>query len=176
MDGCNTVVACHSFNICYSVSRLWWMLGIHSILILDCLSLTTQNISEHDASTYCNCWHVTKLIFKTSDPGQFSPNWFQKLGILINFMISSLAKYEQSCEAYKHKGNTSGHYFIDVDGSGPIKPQLIYCNMTGTACAIRPRSWPVPCHCLNCVTDTIFSFCRHQRTGPGWWSSTITQN
>ncbi|XP_045905677.1 contactin-associated protein-like 4 isoform X1 [Micropterus dolomieu] len=38
--------------------------------------------------------------------------------------------YKQSCEAYKHKGNTSGHYYIDVDGSGPIKPQLIYCNMT----------------------------------------------
>uniref|UniRef100_UPI0037E743DA contactin-associated protein-like 4 n=1 Tax=Semicossyphus pulcher TaxID=241346 RepID=UPI0037E743DA len=38
--------------------------------------------------------------------------------------------YEQSCEAYKHKGNTSGHFYIDVDGSGPIKPQLIYCNMT----------------------------------------------
>ncbi|XP_060890497.1 contactin-associated protein-like 4 [Labrus mixtus] len=38
--------------------------------------------------------------------------------------------YEQSCEAYKHKGNTSGPYHIDVDGSGPIKPQLIYCNMT----------------------------------------------
>lgn len=39
--------------------------------------------------------------------------------------------HEQSCEAYKHKGNTSGFYYIDVDGSGPIKPQLIYCNMTG---------------------------------------------
>uniref|UniRef100_A0A6Q2YV66 Contactin associated protein like 3 n=1 Tax=Esox lucius TaxID=8010 RepID=A0A6Q2YV66_ESOLU len=39
--------------------------------------------------------------------------------------------YEQSCEAYKHKGNASGLYHIDVDGSGPIKPQLIYCNMTG---------------------------------------------
>uniref|UniRef100_A0A668A0K3 Contactin associated protein like 3 n=1 Tax=Myripristis murdjan TaxID=586833 RepID=A0A668A0K3_9TELE len=39
--------------------------------------------------------------------------------------------YEQSCEAYKHRGNTSGHYYIDVDGSGPIRPQLIYCNMTG---------------------------------------------
>ncbi|XP_031715309.1 contactin-associated protein-like 4 isoform X1 [Anarrhichthys ocellatus] len=40
------------------------------------------------------------------------------------------SRYEKSCEAYKHKGNTSGHYHIDVDGSGPIKPQLIYCNMT----------------------------------------------
>ncbi|XP_068599937.1 contactin-associated protein-like 4 [Brachionichthys hirsutus] len=38
--------------------------------------------------------------------------------------------YEQSCEAYKYKGNTSGHYSIDVDGSGPIRAQLIYCNMT----------------------------------------------
>ncbi|CAB1460602.1 unnamed protein product [Pleuronectes platessa] len=38
--------------------------------------------------------------------------------------------YEQSCEAYKHNGNTSGHFHIDVDGSGPIRPQLVYCNMT----------------------------------------------
>ncbi|XP_031414922.1 contactin-associated protein-like 4 isoform X2 [Clupea harengus] len=38
--------------------------------------------------------------------------------------------YEQSCEAYKHKGNTSEFYHIDVDGSGPINPQRIYCNMT----------------------------------------------
>ncbi|XP_047446581.1 contactin-associated protein-like 4 isoform X2 [Mugil cephalus] len=38
--------------------------------------------------------------------------------------------YESSCEAYKHNGNTSGHFYIDVDGSGPIKPQLVYCNMT----------------------------------------------
>uniref|UniRef100_A0A3Q3S276 Contactin-associated protein-like 4 n=1 Tax=Mastacembelus armatus TaxID=205130 RepID=A0A3Q3S276_9TELE len=39
--------------------------------------------------------------------------------------------YEPSCEAYKHNGNTSGHFCIDVDGSGPVKPQLVYCNMTG---------------------------------------------
>uniref|UniRef100_A0A3Q3S3R8 Contactin-associated protein-like 4 n=1 Tax=Mastacembelus armatus TaxID=205130 RepID=A0A3Q3S3R8_9TELE len=38
--------------------------------------------------------------------------------------------YEPSCEAYKHNGNTSGHFYIDVDGSGPVKPQLVYCNMT----------------------------------------------
>ncbi|KAM4727930.1 contactin-associated protein-like 4 [Anableps anableps] len=38
--------------------------------------------------------------------------------------------YEQSCEAYKHNGNTSGYFYIDVDGSGPIKPQPVYCNMT----------------------------------------------
>ncbi|XP_037537320.1 contactin-associated protein-like 4 [Nematolebias whitei] len=38
--------------------------------------------------------------------------------------------HEQSCEAYKHNGNTSGHFYIDVDGSGPIRPQLVHCNMT----------------------------------------------
>ncbi|KAM9322915.1 contactin-associated protein-like 4 [Pholidichthys leucotaenia] len=38
--------------------------------------------------------------------------------------------YKQSCESYKHNGNTSGHFYIDVDGSGPIKPQLVFCNMT----------------------------------------------
>ncbi|CAB1420470.1 unnamed protein product [Pleuronectes platessa] len=48
--------------------------------------------------------------------------------------------YEKSCEAYKHRGNTSGQYYIDVDGSGPIKPQLIYCNMT------EDRAWMVIQH------------------------------
>ncbi|CAF96077.1 unnamed protein product, partial [Tetraodon nigroviridis] len=38
--------------------------------------------------------------------------------------------YERSCEAYKHAGSTSGLFHIDVDGSGPIRPQLVYCNMT----------------------------------------------
>ncbi|XP_076876738.1 LOW QUALITY PROTEIN: contactin-associated protein-like 5 [Brachyhypopomus gauderio] len=41
--------------------------------------------------------------------------------------------YEPSCEAYKHQGNTSGFYHIDVDGSGPIKPQPVYCNMSDKA-------------------------------------------
>uniref|UniRef100_A0AAX7TWH8 Contactin associated protein like 3 n=1 Tax=Astatotilapia calliptera TaxID=8154 RepID=A0AAX7TWH8_ASTCA len=48
--------------------------------------------------------------------------------------------YEQSCEAYKHNGNTSGHFYIDVDGSGPIKPQLVYCNMT------EENTWMVLLH------------------------------
>uniref|UniRef100_A0A8C8ZDR4 Contactin associated protein family member 4 n=1 Tax=Prolemur simus TaxID=1328070 RepID=A0A8C8ZDR4_PROSS len=44
--------------------------------------------------------------------------------------------YEQSCEAYKHRGNTSGFYYIDSDGSGPLGPFLLYCNMTETAWTI----------------------------------------
>uniref|UniRef100_A0A670JNB8 Contactin associated protein family member 4 n=1 Tax=Podarcis muralis TaxID=64176 RepID=A0A670JNB8_PODMU len=50
--------------------------------------------------------------------------------------------YEQSCEAYKHRGNTSGFYYIDSDGSGPLGPFLVYCNMTGKVInSLNP--WPV---------------------------------
>ncbi|XP_042187664.1 contactin-associated protein-like 2 isoform X2 [Callorhinchus milii] len=38
--------------------------------------------------------------------------------------------YEQSCEAYKHLGRTSDTYWIDPDGSGPLAPFKVYCNMT----------------------------------------------
>ncbi|XP_042678856.1 contactin-associated protein-like 4 [Centrocercus urophasianus] len=44
--------------------------------------------------------------------------------------------YEKSCEAYKHKGNNSGFYNIDSDGSGPLGPFLVYCNMTDTTWTI----------------------------------------
>uniref|UniRef100_A0A8C9ZKY9 Contactin associated protein like 3 n=1 Tax=Sander lucioperca TaxID=283035 RepID=A0A8C9ZKY9_SANLU len=50
------------------------------------------------------------------------------------------AIFEQSCEAYKHKGNMSGYYYIDVDGSGHIRPQLIYCDMT------EDKTWMVIQH------------------------------
>ncbi|KAM4698233.1 contactin-associated protein-like 5 [Rhinophrynus dorsalis] len=38
--------------------------------------------------------------------------------------------YEQSCEAYRHKGNPSDYYYIDADGSGPLGPLRVYCNIT----------------------------------------------
>ncbi|KPP71994.1 hypothetical protein Z043_109047 [Scleropages formosus] len=40
------------------------------------------------------------------------------------------AIYEQSCEAYKHLGKTSDTYWIDPDGSGPLGPFRVNCNMT----------------------------------------------
>ncbi|KAJ8380943.1 hypothetical protein SKAU_G00017210 [Synaphobranchus kaupii] len=48
--------------------------------------------------------------------------------------------YEQSCEAYKHRGNTSGFYHIDVDGSGALGPQLVFCNMTDKAWTVIPHN------------------------------------
>eukprot|EP00076_Gallus_gallus_P049548 XP_428089.4 contactin-associated protein-like 4 [Gallus gallus] len=44
--------------------------------------------------------------------------------------------YEKSCEAYKHRGKNSGFYNIDSDGSGPLGPFLVYCNMTDTTWTI----------------------------------------
>ncbi|XP_058520159.1 contactin-associated protein-like 5 [Ochotona princeps] len=38
--------------------------------------------------------------------------------------------YEQSCEVYRHQGNTAGFFYIDSDGSGPLAPLRVYCNIT----------------------------------------------
>ncbi|XP_067373283.1 contactin-associated protein-like 5 [Channa argus] len=38
--------------------------------------------------------------------------------------------YEMSCEAYLLTGSSSGFYSVDPDGSGPLGPTLVYCNMT----------------------------------------------
>uniref|UniRef100_A0A8P4GQ38 Contactin associated protein-like 5a n=1 Tax=Dicentrarchus labrax TaxID=13489 RepID=A0A8P4GQ38_DICLA len=48
--------------------------------------------------------------------------------------------YESSCEAYKLIGSSSGFYSIDPDGSGPLGPALVYCNMT------EERVWTVLTH------------------------------
>ncbi|TSM60558.1 Contactin-associated protein like 5-2 [Bagarius yarrelli] len=38
--------------------------------------------------------------------------------------------YEASCEAYRLAGSTSGYFSVDSDGSGPLGPIQVYCNMT----------------------------------------------
>ncbi|XP_054514161.1 contactin-associated protein-like 3 isoform X10 [Pan troglodytes] len=52
------------------------------------------------------------------------------------------ALYEQSCEAHKHRGNPSGLYSIDADGSGPLGPFLVYCNMTDSAWTVVRHGGP----------------------------------
>ncbi|XP_068186005.1 contactin-associated protein-like 5 [Antennarius striatus] len=48
--------------------------------------------------------------------------------------------YESSCEAYKLIGSSSGFYSIDPDGSGPLGPAQVYCNMT------EEKVWTVLSH------------------------------
>uniref|UniRef100_A0A8C8DBJ1 Contactin associated protein like 3 n=1 Tax=Oryzias sinensis TaxID=183150 RepID=A0A8C8DBJ1_9TELE len=97
-------------------------------------------------------WHLSVAdsgnILKSSKT-PFSSEWISKAALVILINVISIplslsacepadanlifvppAVYERSCEAYKHNGNTSGYFYIDVDGSGMIKPQLVYCNMT----------------------------------------------
>ncbi|KAK1797512.1 hypothetical protein P4O66_000805 [Electrophorus voltai] len=46
----------------------------------------------------------------------------------IKFPLQSI--YEASCESYRLVGSTSGYFSIDPDGSGPLGPIQVYCNMT----------------------------------------------
>ncbi|XP_038134759.1 contactin-associated protein-like 2 [Cyprinodon tularosa] len=41
--------------------------------------------------------------------------------------------YQQSCEEYRHQGKSSGLYWIDPDGSGPMAPLRVHCDMTEAA-------------------------------------------
>ncbi|XP_067425303.1 contactin-associated protein-like 4 isoform X2 [Emydura macquarii macquarii] len=98
-------------------------LGYFSDLQIDLCSITDRclpNYCEHGGecsqawnSFYCNCTNTGYM------------------GATCHYSI-----YEQSCEAYKHTGNTSGFYYIDSDGSGPLGPFLVYCNMTDMAWTI----------------------------------------
>uniref|UniRef100_A0A3B3ZNM0 Uncharacterized protein n=1 Tax=Periophthalmus magnuspinnatus TaxID=409849 RepID=A0A3B3ZNM0_9GOBI len=45
--------------------------------------------------------------------------------------ICHMPLYQQSCEEYKLRGKGSGTYLIDPDGSGPIAPFRVSCEMTG---------------------------------------------
>uniref|UniRef100_A0A8C6GZA2 Contactin associated protein-like 5C n=1 Tax=Mus spicilegus TaxID=10103 RepID=A0A8C6GZA2_MUSSI len=38
--------------------------------------------------------------------------------------------YERSCEVYRHRGNTAEFFYVDSDGSGPLGPLQVFCNIT----------------------------------------------
>ncbi|XP_074915905.1 contactin-associated protein 1 [Chelonoidis abingdonii] len=40
--------------------------------------------------------------------------------------------YKESCDAYRLSGKTSGNFTIDPDGSGPLKPFTVYCDIRGS--------------------------------------------
>ncbi|CAF97959.1 unnamed protein product, partial [Tetraodon nigroviridis] len=53
-----------------------------------------------------------------------------RIGLRIEVYGCSYSIYEPSCEAYKHLGRSSDTYWIDPDGSGPLAPFKVSCNMT----------------------------------------------
>lgn len=53
------------------------------------------------------------------------------MSVVQSLSLSFKAVYEQSCEAYRHQGKTSGFFYIDSDGSGPLGPLRVFCNITG---------------------------------------------
>lgn len=59
---------------------------------------------------------------------------------LVFFFPPPPAIYESSCEAYKLIGSSSGYYSIDPDGSGPLGPAQVYCNMTGEIIVVHVLS------------------------------------
>ncbi|XP_027751788.1 contactin-associated protein 1 [Empidonax traillii] len=48
--------------------------------------------------------------------------------------------YKESCDAYRVSGKTSGNYTIDPDGSGPLKPFMVYCDIR------EDRAWTIIRH------------------------------
>ncbi|KAM6179045.1 contactin-associated protein-like 5 isoform 2-T2 [Rhynchocyon petersi] len=92
-------------------------LGNFSDLHIDLCSIKDRcliNYCEHGGSCsqswttfYCNC----------SDTGYMGATCHNSL-------------YKQSCEMYRHQGSTAGFFYIDVDGSGPLGPLQVYCNIT----------------------------------------------
>ncbi|KAK3515292.1 hypothetical protein QTP70_013485 [Hemibagrus guttatus] len=71
--------------------------------------------------------------------------------------VMAVAVYEQSCEAYKHLGKTSDVYWIDPDGSGPLGPFRVICNMT------EDKVWTVVVNSLPAQT-TVSGSSRERRT------------
>ncbi|RXM35586.1 Contactin-associated protein 1, partial [Acipenser ruthenus] len=64
-----------------------------------------------------------------------------KIGLRLEVYGCFYAVYKESCEAYRLSGKYySGNYTIDPDGSGPLKPFVVYCNMQ------ENRAWSVVRH------------------------------
>ncbi|XP_075037222.1 contactin-associated protein-like 5 [Mixophyes fleayi] len=60
--------------------------------------------------------------------------------------------YEQSCEAYRHKGYPSDFYYIDSDGSGPLGAVRVYCHIS------EEKIWTIIQHNITELTPVHGSF------------------
>ncbi|XP_069490520.1 contactin-associated protein 1 [Ambystoma mexicanum] len=60
--------------------------------------------------------------------------------------------YKENCEAYRLSGKvTSGNYTVDPDGSGPLQPFTVYCQITAE------RAWTIVYHDRYYATKVLGS-------------------
>lgn len=84
-------------------------------------------------------WSISGLLRSISIP---SPHPLTRALTRCSFSLSCVfllaAMYQQSCEEYKHRGKSSGSYWIDPDGSGPVTAFQVTCDMSGERAAAPP--------------------------------------
>ncbi|XP_041663114.1 contactin-associated protein-like 5 [Cheilinus undulatus] len=132
-QGCMRLISINNHTIDLRLMQKG-MLGVYNELQFDTCSIRDRcvpNLCEHGgvclqtwSSSSCDC-------SKTGYTGA----------------VCHQSMYEASCEAYRLTGASSGFYSIDPDGSGPLGPILVYCNMT------EERIWMVVHH--NVSTPVI---------------------
>ncbi|NXQ42157.1 CNTP1 protein, partial [Catharus fuscescens] len=67
--------------------------------------------------------------------------------------------YKETCDAYRVSGKTSGNYTIDPDGSGPLKPFTVYCDIRDD------RAWTIIRHNRHYGTRVVGSSVDHPYLG-----------
>lgn len=73
--------------------------------------------------------------------------------------LTPQAIYEPSCEAYKHLGRSSDTYWIDPDGSGPLGPFKVNCNMTGVPLCVETLCAYTFLCCADCILYMQIGVC-----------------
>uniref|UniRef100_A0A667ZY28 Contactin associated protein family member 5 n=1 Tax=Myripristis murdjan TaxID=586833 RepID=A0A667ZY28_9TELE len=104
-----------------------------------------SEVSTGEAAVNDGLWHSVNLDTRNlhisltldNEPASTIELW-EQLESRGSFYFGAI--YEPSCEAYKLTGSSSGYYSIDPDGSGPLGPTQVYCNMT------EERVWTVVTH------------------------------
>ncbi|XP_053309785.1 contactin-associated protein 1 [Spea bombifrons] len=59
--------------------------------------------------------------------------------------------YRENCDAYRVSGKYSGNYTVDPDGSGPLKPFTVYCDISAE------RAWTIVHHDRYYATKVLGS-------------------
>lgn len=107
-----------------------------------CALRCTPNLCEHDSRCVqswddfmCIC-DLTGYKGETCHKCERGAGWHRGSshyqGAIVILPHSPLpALYKESCDAYRVSGKTSGNYTIDPDGSGPLKPFTVYCDIRG---------------------------------------------